>query len=112
MTMRELEKVLYCEAYTVTESGKTDIPMGTILTEEEYHDVIDEHGPGALEAGMGGEAIRDLLKNLDLVALTKTLREEMVATSSEAKRKKYAKRLKVAEAIRDSDNCAEWLMLK
>ena len=81
MTMRELEKVLYCEAYTVTESGKTDIPMGTILTEEEYHDVIDEHGPGALEAGMGGEAIRDLLKNLDLVALTKTLRDTQTSSN-------------------------------
>ena len=61
---------------------------------------------------MGGEAIRDLLRNLDLEILCARLREDMIETNSEAKRKKFAKRLKVCEAIRDSDNRPEWLMLE
>lgn len=112
MTMRELEKVLYCETYAVIEPGKTDLVAGQLLTEEEFMELEDQYGPGAFTASMGGDAIRDLLRNLDLVALCKTLRVEMVETNSEAKRKKYAKRLKVCEAIRDSDNRAEWMMLE
>ena len=104
MTMRELEKVLYCEVYTVTDPGKTDLEVGQLLTEEEFYELADQHGPSAFTALMGGEAIRDLLRNLDLEILCARLREDMIETNSEAKRKKFAKRLKVCEAIRDSDN--------
>ena len=112
MTMRELEKVLYCEVYTVTDPGKTDLEVGQLLTEEEFYELADQHGPSAFTALMGGEAIRDLLRNLDLEILCARLREDMIETNSEAKRKKFAKRLKVCEAIRDSDNRPEWLMLE
>ena len=112
MTMRELEKVLYCEAYTVTDPGKVELVPGQILTEDEYQELVTEHGPGSFEANMGGDAIRDLLRNCDIEAMCGVLREGMVTTTSEAKRKKLAKRLKVCEAIRDSGNRAEWLMLE
>ena len=112
MTMRELEKVLYCEVYAVTDPGKTDLEVGQLLTEEEFYELADQHGPSAFTALMGGEAIRDLLRNLDLEILCARLREDMIETNSEAKRKKFAKRLKVCEAIRDSDNRPEWLMLE
>jgi len=112
MTLKELEKVLYCECYAVTEVGDTTLTLGQILTEEEHQEASDEFGLGSFSASMGGEAIQSLLKEADIEVLCKELRVDMVETNSEAKRKKYAKRLKVAEAIRDSGNRAEWLMLE
>ena len=112
MTLKELEKVLYCECYAVTEVGDTTLTLGQILTEEEHQEASDEFGLGSFSASMGGEAIQALLKEADIEVLCKELRVDMVETNSEAKRKKYAKRLKVAEAIRDSGNRAEWLMLE
>jgi len=112
MTMRELEKVLYCEAFVVTEPGKLELKLGAMLSEEEYLEVVEEHGPGAFTAEMGGEAVRSLLREIDLEVLSAELREEMLTTASEAKRKKTAKRLKICEALRDSDNNPEWLMLE
>src|SRR3954468_11001187 len=112
MSLKELEKVLYCEAYTVTDPGKTDLPRGQLLTEEEFQKLQDDHGPDGFVAAMGGEAIRDLLKQVDIEALCKTLRQDMIDTNSEAKRKKYAKRLKVCEALRESENRPEWTMLE
>jgi len=113
MTLKELEKVLYCEAFVVLDPmGIPEFKKGTLLTEDEYNAAIETHGPETFVAAMGGEAIRDLLKGIDLESTCKQLREEMVATSSEAKRKKYSKRLKVGEALRDSTNRPEWLMLE
>ncbi len=113
MSLKELEKVLYCEAYVVLDPmGVAEMKKGQLLTEDEYNAAIETHGPETFVAAMGGEAIRDLLKGIDLESTCKTLREEMVQTSSEAKRKKYSKRLKVAEALRDSTNRPEWLMLE
>lgn len=112
MTLKELERVLYCEAYTVTEPGKTELKRGQLLTEEEYQKVIEEFGPESFTAAMGGEAIRELLQNIDIEALCTTLRQDMIETNSEAKRKKYAKRLKVCEALRESGNRPEWCMLE
>jgi len=112
MTLKELEKVLYCEAYTVTDPKETELKRGQLLTEEEHQQLVDQKGPEAFVAGMGGEAIRDLLRFVDIEAECKKLRAEMVETTSEAKRKKVAKRLKVCETIRGSGNKPEWLMLE
>jgi DNA-directed RNA polymerase subunit beta' len=112
LTLKQLERVLYCEAYAVTNPGKTPLQRGQILSEEEFQDLAEEHGPGAFEAEMGGEAIRELLAQVDIEAECKTLRKDMVETTSEAKRKKVAKRLKVCEALRESGNRPEWLMLE
>ncbi|MEK7384427.1 MAG: DNA-directed RNA polymerase subunit beta', partial [Elusimicrobiota bacterium] len=112
MTLKELEKVLYCEAYVVLDPGSTELKKGQLLTEDEYQQAVETSGPDSFRAEMGGEAIRDLLKEIDLESLGKSLREDMVSTNSEAKRKKYAKRLKVCEALRDSQNRPEWLMLE
>mgnify|MGYP006271727709 CR=1 FL=1 len=112
MTLKELERVLYCEAYVVTEAGNTSLERGQILTEDEHQEAMETFGEDAFEAGMGGESIRELLKHVDLDALCKQLREDMLATNSEAKRKKFAKRLKVCEALRDSNNRPEYMMLE
>ncbi|MCC7171724.1 MAG: DNA-directed RNA polymerase subunit beta', partial [Planctomycetes bacterium] len=112
LTLKELEKILYCEAYVVLDPGQTELKKGQMLPEEEYQRLVEERGPEAFQAAMGGEAIRDLLKSMDLEATCKSLREDMVETTSEAKRKKVSKRLKVCEAIRQSTNRAEWLMLE
>ena len=112
MTLKELEKVLYCEAYAVTDPGKTELRRGHLLSEEEYQKLQDEHGFDGIAAAMGGEAIRDLLKQVEIESLCKSLRQDMIDTNSEAKRKKYAKRLKVCEALRESGNRPEWAMLE
>jgi len=82
-----------------------------LLTEERYGKLLDEMGYDAFDAGMGAEAILDILKQLDIVSLAETLRSEMREVTSEAKRKKIAKRLKVVEAFRESGNKPEWMML-
>ncbi|MBN1959503.1 MAG: DNA-directed RNA polymerase subunit beta' [Deltaproteobacteria bacterium] len=113
MSLKELEKVLYCEAFVVVDPGQVqEIQRGQLLNEDDYNELIDKYGPESFNAAMGGESIRDLLKATDLEALCKQLREDMVTTTSDAKRKKYAKRLKVCEALRDSQNKCEWMMLE
>src|SRR4051794_20184099 len=76
MTLKELERVLYCEAYAVIDPGNTELKRGQILTEEEYQAQIAEHGPETFVANMGGEAIRDILKNLDIEGMCKELRKD------------------------------------
>ncbi|OGQ90938.1 MAG: DNA-directed RNA polymerase subunit beta' [Deltaproteobacteria bacterium RIFOXYA12_FULL_58_15] len=112
MTLKELEKVLYCESYVVTDPGETGLERGLFMTEDDHQEAVDLYGPDAFQAGMGGEAIRELLRTVDIEAMCISLRKEMLETNSEAKRKKYAKRLKVAEQIRGSQNRPEWLMLE
>ncbi|MBI5511702.1 MAG: DNA-directed RNA polymerase subunit beta' [Deltaproteobacteria bacterium] len=112
MTLKELERVLYCEAFVVIDPGQTELAKGQFMTEEEYLQEVEKRGPDAFKAGMGGEAIRDLLRGIDMETMCKGLRKEMVETSSEAKRKKIAKRLRVSEAIKDSANKGEWMMLE
>ncbi|MEL6338593.1 MAG: DNA-directed RNA polymerase subunit beta', partial [Myxococcota bacterium] len=112
MTLKELEKVLYCEAYAVTNPGETALTKGQSLSEDEYQEAVETFGYDAFEASMGGEAVRMLLRDMDMESMCVQLRQDMIETTSEAKRKKFAKRLKVAEAIRDSGNRAEWLMLE
>ena len=112
ISLKNLEKVLYCESYTVTDPGETPLEAGTILAEEDYQEMIQTFGYGSFEVGMGGEVIRDMLAALDVVALGDELRTEMKQTSSAAQRRRYAKRLKIVEAFRDSGNHPEHMMLE
>jgi DNA-directed RNA polymerase subunit beta' len=111
ITLKDLERVLYCEAYIVVDPGETGLDVGELLTEERYAQLLDEYGDDAFTAQMGGEAILEMLKRVDVHTMAEQLRTEMRATSSDAKRKKYAKRLKVFEAFRGSGNRPEWMML-
>ncbi len=111
ITLKELERILYCENYVVLDPMETPLERGEILTEERYHQLNEEFGYGSFEAGMGGEAVLDLLKDIEVISLAEELREEMKKATSEAKRKKVTKRLKVAEAFKDSGNKPEWMML-
>src|SRR5215216_2889544 len=109
--LKDLEKVLYCEAYIVIDAKQSGLGRCELLTEERYGKLLDELGFDAFDAGMGAEAILQLLRDLDIVSLAETLRAEMREITSEAKRKKVAKRLKVVEAFRESGNKPEWMML-
>ena len=111
MPMKDLDKVLYCEAYVVTEPKESGFDYKQLLTEDEYNQALDEVGDDAFRAQMGGEAVLELLKQIDVHRLTEELREDMKKASSEAKRKKVIKRLKVLEAFRESGNRPEWMML-
>ena len=112
ISLKDLERVLYCVAYIVMNPGNTGLVRGDIISEEKYEEMLDQFGDGAFEVGMGAEAIRVLLEELDPEELAAMLRQQMKSASSEAKRKKYAKRLKVADAFRDSGNRPEWMILK
>jgi DNA-directed RNA polymerase beta' subunit len=112
ISLKDLEKVLYCESYIVTDPGETSLEKGVILSEEDYQEMIQTFGYGSFEVGMGGEVVRDLLAELDVVALGDTLRTEMKETNSAAQRRRYAKRLKIVEAFRDSTNSPEHMMLE
>ena len=115
--LKDLEKVLYCEAYIVINPKQSGLESCELLTEERYGKLIEELGFDAFDAGMGAEAILQLLKDpkdggqLNIIELGETLRQEMREVTSEAKRKKIAKRLKVVEAFRESGNKPEWMML-
>jgi DNA-directed RNA polymerase subunit beta' len=112
ITLKDLEKVLYCESYIVVEPRQSGLQEGELLTEERYQQLLEELGEEAFTAGMGADSIRQLLQKISIEGLSKSLREEMRAATSEAKRKKIAKRLKVVEAFRDSKNKPEWMMLE
>ena len=111
MTLKDLEKVLYFEAYAVTNPKNTGFELAEALTEDQYQKAMEEYS-GGFEAGMGAAAIRECLKSMDLDALAESLRVEMVEATSEAKKKKTAKRLKVVEAFKSSGNKPEWMILE
>ena len=111
ISLKDLEKVLYCVAYVVLDPGETELEVGQILSEEAHEELLEEHGDEALEVGMGAEAIRELLESIDIDALGAELRAAMKEARSEAKRKKIAKRLKVVEAFRESGNEPAWMVL-
>ncbi len=104
MTLKGLERVLYFESYIVLDPGETPLKQKELLSETQYRKAVEEFGPGSFRAGMGAEAVRELLQDFDLEQLARELRVEMVETSSEARRKKTAKRLKVVNAFRQSGN--------
>ncbi len=112
MTLKELERVLYFEQYIVTDPGLTPLEEGQTLTEEAYYEARDEYGEDAFQAGIGAEAVRDMLAKLDLEADREFLREELTETNSEAKRKKIVKRLKLIETFLASGNRSEWMILE
>ncbi len=110
LTLKELEKVLYFEAYIVLESKEPSLPVRSLFSEERYRQIKEEFGDRVV-AGIGAEAIQVLLKNLDLEAESIALREEIQTTHSEAKKKKTIKRLKVVDAFKDSGNRPEWMVM-
>ncbi|MBI2083988.1 MAG: DNA-directed RNA polymerase subunit beta' [Deltaproteobacteria bacterium] len=110
MSLKDLERVLYCEAYVVTDPGSTDFKEGEILSESQYQRARAEYG-NKFQAGIGGEVVRDLLKKISLEELAKKLRKEMTTTKSEATRKKAARRLKVVDAFLHSGNRPDWMMI-
>ncbi len=112
MTLKELEKVLYFESYVVIEPGTTSFAERELLTESKYRKAVEEHGLDGFRAGMGAEAIRELLSRLDIDKLFVDLRVEMKEATSEARRKKIAKRLKVVSAFKHSGNRPEWMILE
>ncbi|MEJ2107332.1 MAG: DNA-directed RNA polymerase subunit beta' [Acidiferrobacteraceae bacterium] len=111
MTLRDIERVLYFEAYVVVDPGMTPMERGMLLNEEAYLNAIEEYGD-EFDARMGAEAVRDLLRRLNLEEVRTTLREELGATKSETKIKKLTKRLKVIEAFLQSGNRPEWMVLE
>ncbi|MBL3563793.1 DNA-directed RNA polymerase subunit beta', partial [Rhodovulum sulfidophilum] len=111
MTLRDLERVLYFENYVVIEPGLTDLSYGQMLTEEEYLDAQDQFGTDAFTAGIGAEAIREMLSQIDLEAEAERLREELKEATGELKPKKIIKRLKVVESFIESGNRPEWMVL-
>src|SRR6195256_782161 len=111
MKTTSLEKVIYFQDYVVTNPGDTALKPQQLLTEEEYRQARETYGDTAFEASMGAEAIRKLLQALDLVKLSVVLREELRDTGSKQKAKDLINRLKTVEAIRDSDNKPEWMVL-
>jgi DNA-directed RNA polymerase subunit beta' len=112
MQLKQLERVLYFEAYIVLEPGLTPLEKFQLLTEDELLDAQDEYGEDAFSAGIGAEAIRVLLENLDLEQERVDLMEELATTKSELKPKKIIKRLKVVESFIDSGNRPEWMILE
>ena len=108
--LKDLERVLYFEAYAVTESGGTTLKEGEILNEDKFRECRSLHGEG-FKAQMGAEAIKELLKQVDIEALTIELRDIMKKETSSQKRSKIAKRLKVAESFHRSGNKPEWMIL-
>ncbi len=112
MTLRDLEKILYFEAYVVIEPGLTPLKLRELITEEQYQRAIDEYGEDAFTVGIGAEAIRDMLRAIDVEAERVQLRADLKETTSETKRKKYVKRLKLIEAFLESGAKPEWMILE
>ena len=108
---KSLERVLYFESYIVIEPGLTDLQINQLLNEEDYQNAIDKYGEDAFRAGIGAEALREILSNIDLEAERDAMREELKETNSEAKRKKLVKRLKLVEAFINSNAKPEWMIL-
>ena len=111
MSLKDVERVLYCEAHVVTDPGDTDLAVGDILGEEKYQEAIKTYGH-KFQAGMGGEAVRTILKRIDVSKLSEDLRASLETVTSEAGRKKLSKRLKVTEAFRESGNRPEDMMME
>ena len=111
MKTSSLEKVIYFQDYAVTDPGDTPLVRGQLLTEEEKREAERDLGVGSFECDMGAEAVKKLLMEIDLVSEGTTIRKELKETGSQQKMKDYIKRLKIVEALRDSDNRPEWMVL-
>ena len=111
LTVREIERVLYFEAYVVVEPGLTYLERGDLLSEEAYYENVEQFG-AEFDARMGAEAIRDLIRKIDLEKEAKMLRGELDEAKSETKIKKLTKRLKLIESFIESKNKPEWMILQ
>ena len=111
MTLRDIERVLYFEAFVVCDPGMTPLNRAQLLTEDDYLAKVEEYGDD-FQALMGAEGIRELLRNLDLDSEIEKLRGELETTGSEAKNKKFAKRLKVLEGFQKSGIKPDWMILE
>jgi DNA-directed RNA polymerase subunit beta' len=111
MTLRDIERILYFEAFVVIDPGFTDLEKCQLLSDEAYYDAIEQYGD-EFTAKMGAEAILDMLDALDLNQETITLREELESTKSEAKIKRLTKRLKLVEYFINSGNKPQWMILR
>ena len=115
MTLRDIERVLYFEAYVVVDPGLTPegaMKRGQIMSEDEYNAKVEEFGEGAFTAIMGAEGIRELLRTINIDREVESIRSELKATGSDAKIKKYAKRLKVLEAFQSSGIKPDWMIME
>ncbi len=111
MSLKQLEKILYFEAYVVLDPLETPLKEKELLTEEKYRECVDQYGPQAFRVGIGAEAIRELLRQVDIEALWGERHEKVKAPASAALSKKITKRLKVIEAFHKSGNKPEWMIL-
>lgn len=113
MTMADLEKVLYFDSYIVLDPGQTNLQKRQVISEDQYLQILDHYGSDeVLTVGMGAEAVRSLLEELDLEKLRVELREESESTKSQTKKKKLTKRLKIVEAFLESQNKPEWMIME
>ena len=112
MTLRELERILYFENYVVIDPGETDLKKFELLTEEQYRNIEEEYDEDEYKIGIGAEAIRELLAQLDLETLSAQLKTDIRDTSNLQKRRKLIKRLKVVDSFKNSGNRAEWMILE
>lgn len=110
MTLREIERILYFEAFVVIDPGMTTLERGQLLSDESYLEAIEEHGD-EFDARMGAEAIYEMLTSLDLNDEGKTMREEMANTNSETKLKRFGKRLKLIDSFLESGNKPQWMIM-
>ncbi len=111
MSLKQLEKILYFEAYVVLDPGDTPLKEKELLTEEKYRELYDEYGSQGFRVGIGAEAIRELLRQVDIEALWNERHEKVKTTTSAANIKKLTKRLKVIEAFHKSGNKPEWMIM-
>ncbi len=112
MTLRDLERILYFENWVVIEPGLTPLKQHELLTEEQVNRYREEFGEDAFTVGIGAEAVREMLKRLDLAREREKMRAELMETTSDAKRKKLVKRLKMVETFLESGNRPEWMVLE
>ena len=112
MTLKDLERVLYFENYVVVEPGLTPLKLRELISEDQYQKAIEEYGEDSFSVGIGAEAIREMLKAIELETERATLRVDLKETTSEAKRKKLVKRLKLIEAFIESGARPEWMILE
>ena len=111
MALKDLEKILYFESYVVVEPGLTPFSLGELLSEEQFYDAQEKYGDGTFTAQIGAEAIKTMLSAVDLPKEKASMRAELAETTSEARRKKLVKRLKLVESFLESDNKPEWMVL-
>ena len=112
MTLKDLERVLYFEYFIVTEPGLTSLNKGQLLNEEDYENALDEFGDESFEVSIGAEAIKKILVEMDLDEELIKIRDDLIKTGSEIKRKKLVKRLKLVESFIDSGSKPEWMILE